>query len=644
MRKESKMPLAVYVLFHSEYLDGEAAFDKMYQLLCRDVGKPLIDGIDIPVYLRTDYNGKILNIDFSVSEKTAVVVLIDERMFCSQLWRDYIDGIVSKDGNAVKIYCIGLCNYAFEITEKIGKIQAIKLKNYVFGDNWREIQIRLLESLFRFLTDSNSRARLFISHAKKDSECLAKELRDYLASSTKLRSFFDENDILDGEDFETQLVNGVKTSLLVVLKTDCYSEREWCRKEVVVAKKNGVPIIVLNCVKHVSKRLFPYLGNCPMVQYPADWSEMIIILLKTALNRIYQYKLLSALKCEGDEVIPCSPELFSFVAPGVKGCRRVLYPEPPLGVEELEILTEFDKKICFVTPTEVRTEAVVLTDKNIGFSISEPDDMHQYGCSACMLRDLVLELSRYILKSGAKLAYGGDLRKEGYTESFEDFSYQYGRQERSSQKPYYFTNYFAWPIHLAITESVKAELIHNRVCVRVIGAPDNQINENKYLPPVGNENRLIWARSLTKMRKEMESELDARIFIGGRLFGFQGRIAGVIEEFLIASEKEHPVYLIGGFGGATRAIVDIVEEKEVDLKAEAEKDSSYAPFADYYNEHAEDRIDYDEIVERIRGASFNNGLTDIENRCLFYSNDISRIVSLILIGLNRKLGLKIKSE
>ena len=43
-------------------------------------------------------------------------------------------------------------------------------------------------------------------------------------------------------------------------------------------------------------------------------------------------------------------------------------------------------------------------------------------------------------------------------------------------------------------------------------------------------------------------------------------------EFLIASEKKHPIYLIGGFGGAAKAIVDIREGNDVE---HGSRDSGY---------------------------------------------------------------------
>lgn len=639
MDNRLKMPLATYVLYHSEFSEGEKAFDMIYQLLCRDTDRPLTDGIDIPVYLRSGKDGDdILQIDFDESEKTAIIILIDEKMFCSQTWRDYLKIIEKKCDEHIKIYGIGLCNYAFEISSKIEKNQEIKLDKYSFEDNWELIQTRLLESLYRQLTDPEQKIKLFISHAKKDCLSEAKQLRDYLNSSTKLSTFFDENDILDGNNFDNQIENNVTSSLLVVLNSDVYTDREWCRNELLIAKRNDIPTVIINCVKKRVKRTFPYIGNCPMVQYSDNWTEMIIVLLKTALNQVYQKQLLQTVKTENpkiDDFIPHNPELFSFINIS-KDKKKILYPEPPLGKEEQSVLTDFNNEISFVTPTEAMAKAIDnLKDKKIAFSVSESDDLHQCGCAKAMLKDIVLELSRYILKAGGYLIYGGDLRKEGFTESFENFSYQYGEKEKADRQEKYFTNYFAWPIHLNISESNKAEFYHCRVEPKFVNAPDG-VNSSIFIPPVGNENLNVWARSLTKMREEMENDVDARIILGGRLTGFKGKYAGIIEEFLIASQKNHPIYLIGGFGGAAKAIVDIREGKEVDLLTLAEENPSYTGFLTYYNDNNSNKIDYSSIKEQITKYTFNNGLTPEENDILFHTTNILEIVSLILKGLNNK--------
>lgn len=637
MKKEQlTMPLATYVLYHSEYAEGEKAFDVIYQLLCRDIERPLTDGIDIPVYLRTGKDGDaILPIKFDESEKTAIIILIDEKMFCSAVWRDYINNLPAKKSN-VKIYGIGLFKYAFEISSNIDMLQAIKLDNYRFMDNVTLIQTRLLESLYRLLTNPEQKITLFISHAKKDCLKESKQLRDYLNSATKLGTFFDENDILDGNDFTQHISNGINSSLLVVMNSDVYADREWCRNELLEAKRNDIPTVVVNCVKKRVKRTFPYIGNCPMVQYGDDWSEMIQVLLKTALNQVYQKNLLEKIKSEYhsiDNFIPHNPELFTFIEH--KDEKKILYPEPPLGREELSVLTAFKNDISFVTPTEAMTDIIVnLKNKKIAFSVSDSDDMQQYGCSKAMLKDVVLELSRYILKAGGYLVYGGDLRKEGFTEAFENFSYQYGAKEKTNKEEKYFTNYFAWPIYLNITESNKAEFIHCRVETKFVDAPKGVVDPKIFVPPVGNDNLNIWAHSLTKMREEMESNVDARIIIGGQLSGFKGKYAGLIEEFLIASAKGHPIYLIGGFGGAAKAIVDIMENSDVDLYGLAAV-PSYSGFVDFYNSNNRDKIDYEKITNQINNYSFDNGLTLDENKELCHTTNMLKIVSLVLKGLNK---------
>lgn len=632
-----KMPLATYVLYHSDYSDGEKAFDMIYQLLCRDIDRPLTDGIDIPVYLRTGKDGdRILRINFEESEKVAIIILIDEQMFCSKVWRDYIDDLAEHTSDNVKIYGIGLYQYAFEISSKTEKIQAIKLDNDCFEDNWKLIQTRLLESLYRLLTNPEQKIKLFISHAKKDCMSGSKELRDYLNSSTKLSTFFDENDILDGNDFAKQIEENVSSSLLVVLNSDVYTDREWCRNEVLTAKRNDVPTIIVNCVKKRVKRTFPYIGNCPMIQYSTDWSEMIIVLLKTALNQVYQSHLLQTIIAANtniDSFIPHNPELFSFVTLPKNG-KKILYPEPPLGKEEQSVLTDLNDAISFVTPTEAMANSIDnLKDKRIAFSVSESDDMQKCGCAKSMLKDVVLELSRYIVKAGGYLVYGGDLRKEGFTESFENFSYQYGEKEKADRQEKYFTNYFAWPIHLNITKGDEAEFIHSRVAMKYIDAPDG-VDASKFISPVGNENLSIWAHSLTKMRNEMERSVDAHIILGGRLAGFKGKYAGIIEEFMIASKTGHPIYLIGGFGGAAKAIVDIREGNDINLMELATKVPSYTDFVSYYNTNNSDKIDYTSMIEHIKNYTFVNGLTKEDNETLFHTTNILEIISLVLKGLN----------
>ena len=52
----------------------------------------------------------------------------------------------------------------------------------------------------------------------------------------------------------------------------------------------------------------------------------------------------------------------------------------------------------------------------IGLSISNSPNLAQFSMGLPHLQDAMLELARYLLAQGARLAYGGDLHLDGFTE------------------------------------------------------------------------------------------------------------------------------------------------------------------------------------------------------------------------------------
>lgn len=653
MDKQIKMPLSVYVLYHKDYKDGKEVYTDMYHLLCRNPERPLTDGIDIPVFLRTGGDGqKIPKIDLDQSSKNAIFLLVDELMYCCSDWKEYIESLLLVIDNDTKIYPISLFKYAYDINAKLQKSQFVTLRSYSIKDNWGEFQTRIFDALIRFITEKETeKLKLFISHSKKEidklGELKAKELRDFLRADTKLDSFFDANDIVDGYEFGEQIKTNVGKSLFIVLETNTYSEREWCRIEALAGKRNKVPGIVVSLISGAVKRGFPYLGNVPLIRYNNNWSNIVNLLLRTALNQYYQEKLLTLLKNsiapDNYCILPFSPELLSFCL--IDKNKKILYPEPPLGTEEIDFLKTFDNSALFITPMQAYSElSSYLKDKNIAISISDSDDIQDYGGDDALLRDVTIELSRHILVAGGKLIYGGDLRKQGFTELFADLSCQYGQKEKSDRNTKYFTNYFAWPIYLNMTQTHKSDFEHSRVSIVKIEAPDECRSDlkNTFIAPTTPENNYLWAKSLSKMREKMENNSDARIVLGGRTHGFKGKYAGILEEYLIAKNKGNPIYLLGGFGGVSKIIADILEKKlpESCLLEQANMDASYSDFVSYYNtKESHSTINYHAIFNDIADggiASLHNGLSEDENKILFKSTNILEIVALILKGLNNK--------
>lgn len=653
MDKQIKMPLSVYVLYHKEYKEGREVYTDIYHLLCRNPERPLTDGIDIPVFLRTGGDGqKIPKIDLDQSSKNAIFLLVDELMYCCSDWKAYIESLLTYVSDNTKIYPISLFKYGYDINSALQKTQFITLNSYSIKKNWSEFQTRMFDLLIRFITEKKiEKLKLFISHSKKDidnlGEIKAKELRGYLRSDTKLDSFFDANDIVDGHDFGQQIKDNVSESLLLILKTNTYSEREWCRIEALAGKRNKVPGVAVSLINGAVKRNFPYLGNMPLIRFNDNWAEVINLLLRTALDQYYQEKLLSEIKNSigADEycILPFAPELLSLTL--IDRNKKILYPEPPLGSEEIEFLKEFDKGATLVTPMQAYSElSECLKGKNIAISISDSENIQDFGGENALLRDITVELSRHILIIGGTLVYGGDLRTQGFTELFADLSCQYGQKEKSDRNTKYFTNYFAWPIYLNMTQTHESDFEHSRVSIVKIEAPDECPPDfkNTFIAPTTAENNYLWAKSLSKMREQMEHNSDARIILGGRTHGFKGKYAGILEEYLIAKNKGNPIYLLGGFGGVSRIIADILEEKlpESYLLEQANIDTSYSDFVSYYNtKESHSKINYHAIFNDITDggiASLNNGLSEDENKKLFQSTNILEIVALILKGLNNE--------
>lgn len=595
-----KAPLAIYLVYHSNYNDSEKVFSELYKLFCRDVRSSLSDGLDIPVYYSTDKNSYA--VDFNRAYKTCVIICSDSNLVMDKdrMIRKIEEWCELEDyENSIMLCPVKLHKYAFDILPQRNQVQCINLTRDNILEDWLEFQTKIFDCLIRFIRGRNTKAKIFVSHSKRDKDQIgekyAKEIVKYLTKETTLDAFFDIKDIVPGNRFDKQIEDGIKNALLIILYTNTYSDREWCRRELIAAKDNNVPTIVVLMTDGVVKRTFPYVGNIPSIAFNGEWREPINLLLRTALDEYHEELLLNTI-AEGDGtvyVIPCPPELYNIrCLPNEK--NKLLYPEPPLGQEELTILRQVHKDVDFVTPMEYASANLQLLEKNIAISISDSEDSSTYGVGQEILDDLSIEISKYILKAGGKMIYGGDLRNSGFTELFADLSFQYGIYEKTDSTVKYFKNFLAWPYHEKLDENTILEYDHNRVeLIRV----DQGIDDSD---------------SLSKMRYEMENEAHARILIGGKMNDFAGSMPGVIEEFKIALNFGHPIYVIGGFGGAARYIADVMSNK-CEVK------------------------DRDNWMFGLSYECLGNGLSDEENNKLFTTQNIIEIVSLVLKGLKNVL-------
>jgi len=384
-------PLSLYVVWHPNFQQGKMIANNLYSIFCREISQPLSRGLNIPVYYRTVVDNETMMpipINPANAKRNAIVLLVDQNYFVDPNFRIYTENISKLIDENTRVYPIALCEQAYDIGQGLSSFQFIRAYKgeLSFKENFdfamKQVKTSLLHDTARLLmnfqptwkdtTQNNipSPVKLFLSHAKKDGLITTKKFKAFVDANLKLDVFFDTIDIADGYEFEQQIEDNIKSSALVVFHTDEYSSREWCRIEVLVAKRNKCSIVVVNDVKNGEKRAFPYLGNTPtitmQVEEEQSFYDIVNLTLYQVINNLYQIELLNSFselnKMKNVEFITISspPELFNFIdiyKTKTEGDEKivVLYPEPPLGVEELRILNEIDKDILFITPVNIPT-------------------------------------------------------------------------------------------------------------------------------------------------------------------------------------------------------------------------------------------------------------------------------------------------
>lgn len=606
-------PLSVYLLIDKKNGQATEIFNRFYTLLCRDVENPLSDGLDIPVYLiSNDEKEEIKPIDFKQSEKNAIFFFVDMAVYLGDTkWKDYILGLkkqIDKDACAI-LYCVKQFKYATDLSF-INKEQMILPPNDNIIEGWDEVSSHIYDCLIRYMKDmSQGKLKLFISHAKRDGLVIAENFRDTIRSETKFDTFFDKNDIIEGIDFEKQIKENIQNSLLMVLDSDTYGTRQWCQKEILCAKKYGVPIVIVDMHSDVITRTFPYMGNVPSIRFKeSNWNSVINLLLRTGLRYEYQNNYLTKILNQdkrGKEyfaILNHQPELLDMY---MQEKANILYPEPPVSEEERMILNSTKKK--FFTPLE--KEGLYLNGEFISISVSNTNESRP---DEIMLRDMVVEISRYILNAGGKILYGGSGVHDGYVNLFSQISEKYGKTKAESkgenvpEDEFYIYNYYAWPFMNILSDNDRAYLRHCHVQAQQI-YPEWITKEQEGLIPSfqDTEGKKQIIGSLSHMRDVRCQKASAFIIVGGKIKGSLTSIPGILEEYMKARETKKPIFLLGGFGGEAALISRTVIGKE-------------------------------KIIDSIQNDTFeslNNGLSREENMRLLLSTNVFEVIRLIIRGL-----------
>ena len=384
MQGPTRPLLAIYVVWHPEFAAGREWSDLLHQNFRRDLFASVTGGIGLSVLERSqapDGQTTPLDIDPAGAEATAVVLLGDVAMAACPEWRAYVKHLseqASANGYRFRLFPVSFVHEAL----------ALAPENALRVDKWsetgRKLRLKLLAKLTlqfarmlrHLLADVLSATgsaeerdaylrpvKVFLSHSKHDDggETIALALRGYMHAEGGLNSFFDVTDIPPGMSFEQVIEHEVRQSAVVAIHTDSYSSREWCRREIIEAKKANVPLIVANCIGDRDERGFPYMGNVPIVRMGPKRRNRLDEVIARILDEVlkdYLWKCrvkVAAITDPRVSIIPRPPELISLAAvPNPASIPRpvLIYPDPPLSREEQRLFESVAPHVTLRTMTE----------------------------------------------------------------------------------------------------------------------------------------------------------------------------------------------------------------------------------------------------------------------------------------------------
>ena len=264
----------------------------------------------------------------------------------------------------------------------------------------------------------------------------------------------------------------------------------------------------------------------------------------------------------------------------------------------------------------------------------------------------------------AKVAHSivRDLRNDSFTQFIAEEAYIV--QKRMHDKKPRIINYLAWPLYNKNKSSedkwyVKYPQILE--CKKVEPAEDvkDNIGKTKYIDKDTILNRYVRSRCFTKMREESINDSDVRIFAGGKLRGYSTKMPGILEEFCIAWNSGKPIYLVGGLGGMSQIISNLISDNDTDKKRkeisdnilseewqkENNIDTKYSikygdmqKYARYKNpKYAADYVEVKDMIRNIKieDLSAPTGLEPGEYKQLITTPFVDEVVYLIIKGLTK---------
>jgi len=699
-------PLHLHILAHPQ---SKPANELATALMRRFVEPPANGGLRIPVFL-TPKRGDDLpprldgveGLDLNAAQHTIVVVLADERMVrtvaggTGDAWAEFVqDAITATPLNSSPhhILPVALDEQGFAVSGRQHVLPALRKDSLdekaALDQQIAQISFHIAARAIQLLKHGKVPAiapdrmkapvTIFLSHAKRDldnehHDDPVRHTRSFL-NELPVEQWYDAKDIATSQDFEEAIKAALgDCSIMLAFQTDHYSSRPWCRYEVLEAKRLGAHVLVVDALQDGEPRSFPYGGNVPTVRWQfntdprVDAQRVIDRAVLEALRFKHNRSVLESTAERGERILAAAPEALTLAneCSDIDAESTFLYPDPPLGREELQILQGLRPKARFLTPlTKVASWSRPDRIEIVTVSISESHDAAKYGFSPYHFQTLTDEIHLYLLLAGLKIAYGGAL-KGNFTDNFTlrlfDLVRAYSKLAEDVNAPALhkaIINAAPWPLRLSYGEDEWKLFAGNVADYQPMPRPDVPWGDDEIFP-VGVEDRKLptdmppsktpqqryaWARGLTTMRERITDLSQCRLVVGGKLDKFFGIVPGVVEEACFSLSRKTPLYVAGGLGGAARAIADRLRGiARVEMTASWTQTNikDYDAVRELYAQHGGHFPDIENLSADLEAhgrkgleQALNNGLNDAENLELLYCTDPRRIAGLVLTGLSR---------
>lgn len=392
MNDVAKPFLAIYVVWHPTFERGPQIAEAILTHFRCNKFKEVSGGNGISVLYRskpTESSGVPLGIEFDEAETTAIVVLADSNLISDITWLNYVSTLANQTKN------IGLSTRIFPVSIETGSITTLNLSEQALQwADWsgytKSRQQRLVSELtYEFcrmlryylthlkhptedeeaLSQYLVNVKVFLSHTKYDKDGLkiAETVRNRIHERYSFTSFFDIYNIPAGLQFDNVLLNEVRQSAVIIMHTDSYSTREWCRREVIEAKLSHRPLVVADCIRILDDRSFSYLGNAPVVRVNHREVKRIDFLIGCLIDEVFRDFLW---RCQVEKYksetnidaifVPHPPELITLASftqqPGAVDLV-VVYPGIPISIEEERLFNKIAPKVRLVSMMEWTAES-----------------------------------------------------------------------------------------------------------------------------------------------------------------------------------------------------------------------------------------------------------------------------------------------